>query len=150
MLKGKMTKLESRTQMCLSIGYPKGMKGYYFYNSEEQNVFVSKNAKLLEEDYTKDYKPKSKIELKELSQDDISPSFDDRIEKALRKEKSHNDQQPLEPRHSGRMIKKFDRYFRLGESYDSVSDNQQNDPFTYWKQWKMLIEIVSKRQWNLR
>ena len=39
----------------------------------------------------KDYKPKSKVELKELSQGDISPSLDDKIGKALRKEKSHKD-----------------------------------------------------------
>ena len=54
-------------------------------------MFVSTNAKFLEEDYMKDYRPKSKIELKELSQDGISPSLDDRIEKALWKEKSHKD-----------------------------------------------------------
>ena len=77
--------------MCLFVGYPKGTRGYYFYNSEEQKVFVSTNAKFLEEDYMKDYEPKSKIELKELSQDDISPFLDDRIEKALKKEKAHKD-----------------------------------------------------------
>ena len=96
--KGKTTKLESRTHMCLFVGYLKGTRGYYFYNNEEQKVFVSINAKFLEEDYMKDYKPKSKIELKELSQDDINPSLDDRIEKALRKENSHKDQQLLETR----------------------------------------------------
>ena len=59
-------------------GYPKRTRGYYFYNSEEQKVFVSTNAKFLEEDYIKDDEPKSKIELKELK-DDIRPSLDDRI-----------------------------------------------------------------------
>ena len=66
---------------------------------------MSTNAKFLEEDYMKDYKPKSKIELKEFSQEDISPSLDDRIEKVLRKEKSHKDQKPLEPHRSERMIR---------------------------------------------
>ena len=46
-LKGKMTKLESHTQMCLFNGYPKGKRGYYFYNNEEQKVFVSTNAKFI-------------------------------------------------------------------------------------------------------
>ena len=50
----------------------KKKKRFYLYNNEEQKVFVRTNAKFLEEDYMKDYKPKSKIELKELSQDDIS------------------------------------------------------------------------------
>ena len=67
-----MTKLESRTQMCLFVGYLKRTRGYYFYNSEEKKVFVSTNAKFLKEDYIKDFEPKSKIELKELSQDDIN------------------------------------------------------------------------------
>ena len=90
-LKGKMTKLESRTQMYLFVGYPKGMRGYYVYNNEEQKLFVSTNAKFLKEDYMTDCQPKCKIELKELSQDDIISSLDDRIKKALRKEKSHKD-----------------------------------------------------------
>ena len=50
--------------MCLFVGYPKRTRGYYFYNSEKQKVFVSTNAKFLEEDYMKDYEPKSKIKLK--------------------------------------------------------------------------------------
>ena len=140
-----MAKLESRTQMCLFVGYPKGTRGYYFNNFEEQKVFVRKNIKFLEEDYIKDYKPKSK-----LSQDDINPCLDDSIEKALRKEKSHKDQQPLESRCSGRMIRQLDRYLGIGESYDSVSDDQQSGPFIIRKKWKMLIEIVGKRKWNPR
>ena len=67
--------------------------------------------------------PKSKIEPQELNQDDISLSLDDRIEKILRKEKSHKDQQLLEPRRSGRMIRQPDRYLGIRESDDFVSDN---------------------------
>ena len=48
MFKGKMIKLESRTQMYLFVGYPKGTIDYYFYNNEEQKVFVSTNANFLE------------------------------------------------------------------------------------------------------
>ena len=105
-----MTKLESRTQTCLFVGFPKGIRGYYFYNPEEQKVFVSTNAKFLKEDYRKDHKPKSKIKLKESSQDDISPSLDDNIEDALRKEISHKDQQLLKPCRSERMIRQPNRY----------------------------------------
>ena len=85
---------------------------------------MSINAKFLEEDYIQDYNSKSKIELKELSEDEISLPLYDRIEKALRKEKSQKDQQLLEPCHSGRMIKQPDRYLGMWESYDFVSDNQ--------------------------
>ena len=56
----KEKKLESRTQICLFVGYPKGTRGYYIYYNEEQKVFVSKNGKFIEKDYLKDYKPKSR------------------------------------------------------------------------------------------
>ena len=39
--------------MNLFVGYTKEIRGYYFYNNEEQKVFVSTNVKLLEEEYMK-------------------------------------------------------------------------------------------------
>ena len=59
-------KLESRTEVCLFIGYPKGMRGGLFYSSSEKKVIVSTNAKFLEEDYVNNFKPKSKVILEEL------------------------------------------------------------------------------------
>ena len=43
-LKGKMSKLETRSEVCYFIGYPKGTFGRYFYDLREHKVFVSKNA----------------------------------------------------------------------------------------------------------
>ena len=40
-LKGKMSKLETRLEVCYFIGYPKGTYGWYFYDLREQKVFVS-------------------------------------------------------------------------------------------------------------
>ena len=54
-------KLESRTKVCLFIGYPKGTRGALFYSSLEKKVIVSTNAKFLEEDYVNNFKPKSKV-----------------------------------------------------------------------------------------
>ena len=51
MLKGKMSKLETRSEVCYFIGYPKGTYGWYFYDPREQKVFVSENAIFLEDDY---------------------------------------------------------------------------------------------------
>ncbi|XP_073121767.1 uncharacterized protein [Henckelia pumila] len=50
-LKGKSGKLESRTEVCLFVGYPKGSKGGLFYSPQEKKVFVSTNATFLENDY---------------------------------------------------------------------------------------------------
>ena len=52
--------------MCLLVGYPRGTKGYLFYDPKEQRVLVSTNACFLEEDYIIDNKPRSKVILDEL------------------------------------------------------------------------------------
>ena len=59
-------KLESRTEVCLFMGYPKGTRGGFFYSSSDKKFIVSTNAKILEEDYVNNFKPKSKVILKEL------------------------------------------------------------------------------------
>ena len=40
-LKGKAEKLESRIEVCLFIGYPRGTKGDLFYSFKDQTVVVS-------------------------------------------------------------------------------------------------------------
>ena len=92
----------------------------------------------------KDYKPKSKIEFKELSQDDINSSLDDMIGKTLKKDKSHNDQHLLERHRNGRMMRQPDMYLGIGESNDFVSNNQQSDSFTY----KEAMEDADRDSWQ--
>ena len=73
-LKRDPSKLESRSDVCLFVGYPKGTKGYMFYDSQEQMVLVSTNARFLEEDYMIDNKPRSKIILDEMrGEGNVSP-----------------------------------------------------------------------------
>ena len=62
--------MESRTEVCLFIGYPKGTRGGLFYS---EKVIVSTNAKFLEEDYANNFKPKSKVILEELNSAQESP-----------------------------------------------------------------------------
>ena len=62
----KQQKLESRTEMCMFIGYPKGTRGGIFFNPKEKKVIVSTHATFLEEDYMNNFKPKSKVVLEEL------------------------------------------------------------------------------------
>ena len=66
------SKLESRSNVCLFVGYPKGTKGYMFYDPQDQKVFVSTNARFLEENYMIDNKPKSKVILEEMREKDSS------------------------------------------------------------------------------
>ena len=70
-LKGKTEKMESRMETCIFVGYPKETKMYYFYSPSDLKVFVSTNAKFLEEDYMNEFTPKSRIVLNEMSGDTI-------------------------------------------------------------------------------
>ena len=65
-LKKDPSKLEAMPDVCLFVGYPKGTKGYLFYDPIEQRVLVSTNARFLEQDYMLDNKPRSKVVLDEL------------------------------------------------------------------------------------
>ena len=79
MLKGKTGKLEPRTEVCMFVGCPKGIRGVLFYNPLDKKVFVSINATFLEDDYMINFKPRSKVVLEELRYDQIrkSPSTTD-------------------------------------------------------------------------
>ena len=37
-------KLAPKSDKCIFVGYPKETKGYYFYTSSENKVFVARNA----------------------------------------------------------------------------------------------------------
>ena len=60
-LQSKTTKLEPRSKVCLFVGYPKETRGGFFYSPQDNQVFVSTNATFLEEDYMREFKPRSKI-----------------------------------------------------------------------------------------
>ena len=65
--------MDSRTKVCLFVGYPKGIIGGLFYSPQDKKVFVSTNATFLENDYVTNFKPCSKVVLEELRRDVIVP-----------------------------------------------------------------------------
>jgi hypothetical protein len=65
-LKGKADKLESKTEVCLFVGYPKWTRGYLFYSPKEIKVFVTTNVRFLEEEYVNNNRPKSEVVLEEM------------------------------------------------------------------------------------
>ena len=73
-LRQKTSKLASRSELCLFVGYPKGTKGYIFYSPSDKKRFVSTNARFLEEDYIKSMKPRSELVLEELLGESASTS----------------------------------------------------------------------------
>ena len=52
---------------------PKGTRGGIFYSTKDKKVFVSIHATFLEDDYMKNYKPKSKVILEELASSQETP-----------------------------------------------------------------------------
>jgi hypothetical protein len=65
-LKGNPDKLEARSKLVYFIGYPKGTKGYQFYDPKERIITVSTHAVFLEEDYMMTERCRN-LELEELS-----------------------------------------------------------------------------------
>ena len=58
--------MESCIEMCIFIGYTKGTRGGIFYNPKENNVIFITHATFIEDDYMKNFKPRSKVVLEEL------------------------------------------------------------------------------------
>ena len=182
-------KLESRTEVCLFIGYPKGTRGGLFYSSSEKKVIVSTNAKFLEEDYVNNFKPKSKVILEELDsaqeslkppefgpivplflvrvqqrenenilegeQAQVEPIVEQQVDIQVEPEKPENQiqndqedlpiepQQPVELRRSGRTTRKPSRYLLLGELYQAITIDSEEDPVNY----KEALEDVDAQEW---
>ena len=50
------------------MGYPKEIKGYYFYNAFENKVFVARNGVFLEREYISKGISGSKVKLEEIQE----------------------------------------------------------------------------------
>ena len=181
--------MESRTEVCLFIRYPKGTRGGLFYSSSKKKVIVSTNAKFFEEDYVNNFKPKSKVILEELHLAQESPKppefgaivtlfpvrvqqrenenilegeqarveliveqqVDIQVEPEQPENQIQNDQedlpvepqQPMELRRSGRMTHKPSRYLLLGELYQAITIDSEEDPVNY----KEALEDVDAQEW---
>ena len=128
------TKLESRSEARVFVGYPRGTKGGLFYSPKDQKVIVSTNARFLEEDYMISHKPMSTVLLEELRAETPNPQT--HVEQLEQPQvdappTTSDIPQPLVPRRSGRVVIQPDRYMFLGESSDLVLDEQESDPWTY-------------------
>ena len=100
-------KLGPRSDKYLFVGYPKESKGYYFYNTEEQKLFVSMRATFLEKEYLT-RSAKANVELNEVQQEEVPLHSETTIEPALIGSNSEPIEEPL--RRSGRVPRQSDRY----------------------------------------
>ena len=134
-LKGKPDKLEPKSKVCLFVGYPKETRGYLFYSHIDNKVFVSTNAKFLENDYLNNYTPRSKVVLAKMTKPVIEQSLDetrnDMIVSDTPQDTIHEVTSTLEPHHSGRSIRPPVRFTLMGEIFESISEGHEFDPYTY-------------------
>ena len=110
------TKLDSRTEVRLFVGYPMGTKGYLFYSPKDRDVIVSTNARFLEEDYIMNHKPMSSVVLEELVGGTDNPKVPIvQVEQPQVNAQLDTNVAPM-PRHSGRVVRQPERFMFLGES----------------------------------
>ena len=83
MKKAKVDKLESRIELCLFVGYPKETKGDLFYSPKYSKLFVSINARYLEDDHIRNHKSNNKVVLKELDIDEIGDPTKDQNDEII-------------------------------------------------------------------
>ena len=130
MLKGKFDKLEAKTEVCLFVGYPKGTRGGFFYIQKDK-VFVSTNARYLEEDYVENFKPRSRIILEQMSDivDQPSSTIRDDVVVLDTPHDTINEinNTPMSHR-SGRIIRPPSRFTFLGEAYEAILEITEFDP----------------------
>ncbi|KAA0034863.1 gag/pol protein [Cucumis melo var. makuwa] len=144
-------KLEPRSKLCLFVGYPKGTRDGYFYGLKDNKVFVSTNATFLEEDHIREYKPRSKIVLNELSNESTELSTrvveePSTLARVVHVSSSIRIRQPKslgEPRRSGRVTNLPIHYMSLTETLTVISDGNIGDPLTF----KKAMEDVDKDEW---
>ena len=94
-------KLAPKSDKYLFIGYPKETKGYYFYNSFENKVFVARNGVFLEREFISKGTSGSTVQLKEIQdpQASIVPSMESQLDQQVIVEPT---QVPQGPRRSDR------------------------------------------------
>jgi len=76
------TKLEPRSDMCIFVGYPRETKGYYFYNHQENKVFVARNTVFLEKEFLSKEVSGSIVRLEEVreTQENVLVSTDEEVQ----------------------------------------------------------------------
>jgi len=144
-LKGKAYKLESKTEVCLFLGCPKGTRGYSFYSPKEMKVFVATNARFLKEEYVNNNRPKSEVildEMVDVRETTSSEFFEDEVVVSNTPQITV-DETPssIIRRRSGRIVRALDRF--IGIANVAISDEFESDPSTY----NGAVNNVDADQW---
>ena len=127
-LKQSSDKLDAKSKLCWFVGYPKGTRGYNFYNKPNMKLFVSTNAKFMEEEYIKNHIIR---DMNECIENTEFPSIQDNVVPV--------DPQPIipdtpnMPRRSGTIIRPPVKLKLMGESSLTIPESHEYDPTSYYE-----------------
>ena len=134
-LKGKPDKLEPKSEVCLLVGYPKEIRGYLFYIHKDNKVFVSTNAKFLENDYMNNFTSRSKVVLAEMNGPVIEQPMHETRDNVdvldTPQDITYEMTNTQVPRRSRRIVRPPIRFIDLGETYEAIPEEAESDPYTY-------------------
>ena len=126
------TKLEPKSDKCLFVGYPRETKECYFYNPQENKVFVALHAVFLERGFLNTVVSIRKVELDE-NRSDTVPGIESstELEQFIRDETVPQHLNTQEPRRSERVRNQPERYGFLISPH--VDDNliEEDELATY-------------------
>ena len=118
-------KLDSKSDKCYFVGYLKESFRYYFYNPNEQKVFVSRHATFLEREFILEMASSSQIELDEVREPQS------RKEKEVEQELIPHDDAVELTTQDTQGDRRSSRIRRPPQRYDDVFIINNDEPTTY-------------------
>ena len=118
-------KLETRSEKCTFIGYPKEGVGHYFWHPQEQKVFVAKHAVFLEKEFLLDCTSGNEVALEETQEPGKNTDLVPEPEPAIQPQVP----QPL--RRSTRERKQPDRFVYMVDENQEVQVIADDEPTSY-------------------
>ena len=135
--------------MVFFIGYPKGTVGGLFYSHKDNKVFVSTNAKFLENDYMNDYTPRSRFVLGEMNgpiiEQPMEETRDDVVVLDTPQDTTHEVSSAQVPHRSGRIVRPPIRFIGLGETYEAILEEAETNPYTY----EEAMNDIDAHHWSM-
>ena len=129
-LKQSFDKLDAKSELCWFVGYKKVIRGYYFYSKFDMNVFVSTNAKFMEEEYIMNHIIRDMNEWVEKIE---FPSIQDNVVPVDPQPPIPDIDTPNMPRCSGRVIRSPVKLTLMGESSLTILESHEDDPTSYYE-----------------
>ena len=123
-------KLDAKSEFCLFVGYPKGTRGYYFYNKFDIKVFVSTNAKFMEEEYIMNHTVR---DMNEWTKKTKSPSIQDNVILVDPQPLTPDINTPNMPCHNGTIIRPPVKLTLMVESSLKFLESHEDDHTNYYE-----------------